>query len=94
MPAIAQDFAIDLAIRNRWMTSARKPGLSAGPRPHASLAVSACVVGLSELPYVEQQRILMLGAKKIAALNAVLPNREKVRLFRSDTVRPVGFSYA
>jgi hypothetical protein len=90
MHEFVQDVPTNWAIRFRWYTDARKPGAPEGPRPHTSLAISACLAGVNVLPYQEQQKILLNGMRLVMARESSLPNREKMRLCRSSDYRPAG----
>jgi hypothetical protein len=94
MHEFVQDIPTNWAIRFRWYTDTRKPGAPEGPRPHTSLAISACLAGVNALPYQEQQRILMNGMRLVMAKENSLPNREKMRLCRSSEYRPAGINHA
>lgn len=94
MPAFLQDAPIDWAIRNQWRTTANKPGCARGARAHVSFAISACVAGVAALPYAEQQKLLLAGARSILERDAKSPAREQIRLYRSATIRPAGAARA
>lgn len=79
------------ATRNNWRTTSLKRGRTE-PRPHTSFAISSVIAGVSLLPYNEQQKILLNGAKFILAEEKRLgiSGKQRVRLIRSETIRPAG----
>jgi hypothetical protein len=65
-------------------------------RPHTSFAISSALKGLDLLPYAEQQKIMLSGARFILdeEVRAGMNGQRRVRLVRSDSVRPAGASRA
>jgi hypothetical protein len=86
--------AEELALPTPWRTTANKPGCARGARAHVSFAISACVAGVAALPYAEQQKLLLAGARSILERDAKSPAREQIRLYRSATIRPAGAARA
>ena len=83
------------AKENQWLTRTNKDG-SSELRPHVSFAISCAVAGLKALPRPERQRILLNGARHIIAEEdrVDISGRQRVRLERSERVRPAGASRA
>ena len=84
-----------LAMRNNWLTTSLKNGRT-DPRPHTSFAISSCIAGVSLLPYAEQQKILLSGAKFVLAeeVRSGISGKQRVRLVRSERIRPAGAARA
>lgn len=81
------------AKENQWLTRTNKDG-SSELRPHVSFAISCAVAGMRLLSRADRQRILLNGARYILAEEdrIELSGRQRVRLERSERVRPAGAS--
>jgi hypothetical protein len=83
------------ASRNNWMTNTLKNGRT-DVRPHTSFAISAVIKGVDLLTYTEQQRIMLNGARFLLdeEVRTGVNGQQRVRLLRSESIRPAGASRA